>query len=429
MKLRSAAALFSLTFFMTSVSAAEWNRFRGPDGLGLAADSNLPTEWSSTKNIAWKTPLPGPGSSSPIVVGDRIYLTSYSGYALSVEEPGDVEKLVRYVICLDRASGKIIWQKEVAARQPESEYSAGNDSWHGYATSTPAADAENLYIFFGISGVYCLSQADGAERWHAEVGTKTHGWGSGNSPILFENLVIVNAAVESDSLVALDKSTGKQVWSARVGKGARNTPNLVKVAGGKTELVVSLPGDPQGKIVGLDPRTGEELWSCRGIRDGGYVCPSVVAHDGVVYAIGGRKNTAVAVKAGGRGDVSETHILWTVGKGSNVSSPAYHDGRLYWVHERQGVLICLDAKTGETVFEERIEPRPGIVYSSVTIADGKIYAVSQHAGTFVFEAGSAFKQLANNTFDKDERANACLAVDRGQLLLRDDGFLYCIGER
>ena len=133
------------------------------------------------------------------------------------------------------------------------------------------------------------------------------------------------------------------------------------------------------------------------------------------------------MRAGGRGDVSDTHILWTVGKGSNVAAPAYHEGRLYWVHEKQGTFICLDAKTGDIIFEERVEPRPGIVYSSVTVADGKIYAVSQHDGTFVFDAGTAFKQLAQNKFDDDHRANACLAVDRNQLLLRDDGNLYCLG--
>lgn len=426
---RFVAPLVVALLFTTIGSAAEWSRFRGSDGLGISSETGLPAEWSSTKNVVWKTKLPGPGSSSPVTAGDRVFLTCYSGYALTVDEPGDMTKLKRHVVCLDRATGKIVWQKEFAAAQPESKYQAGNDSWHGYATSTPVVDDQNIYVFFGRSGVYCLAQKDGAQKWHVEVGDKTTGWGSGNSPILFENLLIVNAAIESGSMGALDKKTGKTVWSVNVGRGARNTPNLVPTAGGQLELVLSLPGDPQGKIVGYDPKTGKELWTCQGIPDGGYVCPSVVAHEGVVYAIGGRKNTAVAVRAGGRGDVTETHRLWTAKKGSNVASPTYYDGRLYWVHERGGSMICLDAKTGEVVFEERIDPRPGIVYSSVTVADGKIYAVSQHDGTFVFDAGSAFKQLAHNTFDEDHRANACLAVDRGQLLLRDDGNIYCLGTK
>lgn len=420
------ALLLPLTL---AASAADWNRFRGPDGLGLSGEQGLPTEWSSSKNVAWKTKLPGPGTSSPIVVGKRIYVTSYNGYALTAEKPGDVSKLARQVLALDRATGEIIWTKEIPAKQPESDYSGGNNTWHGYASSTPTADDKHLYVFFGKSGVFAFNLTDGSQVWQADVGDKSTGWGSGNSLVLFENLVIVNASIESNSLRALDKTTGKEVWKVDDIKGARNTPNLVKTATGSHELVLSLPGNPEGKLMGYDPRSGKQLWHCTGIPDGGYVCPSVVAYDGVVYAIGGRKNTAVAVRAGGKGDVSDTHELWRVSKGSNVSSPTYHDGRLYWIHEKQGTLICLDAKTGETVFEERVTPRPGIVYSSVTIADGKIFATSQHEGTYVFEAGKAFKQLAQNKFDEDYRCNASLAVDRGQLLLRDDGYLYCLGTK
>jgi outer membrane protein assembly factor BamB len=423
MKLRYVFAVVALLALSLAVSGADWNRFRGPDGLGHSAEQGLPTEWSSSKNVVWKTKLPGAGTSSPIVVGNRIYLTSYNGYALSVEKPGEIDKLMRQVICLDRATGEIIWTKEIAAKQPESAYSRGNDSWHGYASSTPTADDKNLYVFFGKSGVFAFDLADGKEVWQADVGDKVNGWGTGNSLVLFENLLIVNSAVESDMLRALDKASGQEVWKTSVGRGARNTPILVKTAAGTTELVLSLPN----KIAAYDPRSGEQLWTCAGIPDGGYICPSVIAHDGIVYAIGGRKNTAIAVRAGGKGDVTDTHELWRVNKGSNVSSPVYHDGRLYWMHEKQGTFICLDAKTGETIYEERVSPRPGIVYSSATIADGKIYAISQHAGTFVFEAGKTFKQLANNTFDEDNRANASLAVDRGQLLLRDDQYLYCLG--
>mgnify|MGYP006281083261 CR=1 FL=1 len=407
--------------------AADWPRFRGPGGLGVSAERNLPTEWSSTRNVVWKANLPGPGTSSPVVVADRVYVTAYSGYGMSVEAPGDVAQLVRHVVCLDRATGRIVWQKPFPAGVKESEYAPGNSSWHGYASSTPVADDAHLYVFFGASGVFCLRLGDGEVVWKAGVGNAVTGWGSGNSPVLHENLLLVNAAVESGRLVALDKATGAEVWQADVGRGARNTPNLVPLPAGGVELVFSLPGEPQGRIVGLDPRTGVELWSARGIRDGGYVCPSVVAHDGVVYAIGGRKNTAVAVRAGGRGEVSETHVLWTVAKGSNVASPAYHEGRLYWMHEKQGTFVCLDAATGDVVFEERVEPRPGIVYSSVTVADGKVFATSQHDGTFVFEAGPTFRPLAHNTLADGQRANASLAVDRGRLLLRDDGAIWCLG--
>ncbi len=425
--MKSRLISLSLLLGVALLAGADWARFRGPGGLGISSDKGLPVEWSSTKNVVWQTKLPGPGTSSPVTVGERVFVTCYSGYALSTEEPGDIEKLKRHVVCLDRSSGKIIWQKEFAALQPESEYSGGNNTWHGYASSTPVADDKFLYVFFGKSGVLCLDQTTGEQRWHADVGSQVTGWGSGNSLVKFEDLIIVNATIESGTIRALDKATGKEVWQIGGVKGARNTPNLIQTKDGGTELVYCTPGDPQGKIVAVDPRSGKELWTCKGIPDGGYVNPSVVAHDGVVYAIGGRKNTSLAVRAGGRGDVSETHLLWTEAKGANVSSPVYHDGRLYWMHERKGTLICLDAKTGETIYEERVTPRPGVVYSSITVADGKIYAVSQHDGTFVFDAGREFKQLAQNTFDDKQRTNACLAVDRGQLLLRDDGNIYCLG--
>jgi outer membrane protein assembly factor BamB len=338
---------------------------------------------------------------------------------------------MRHVVALDRASGSPRWQKEFAPTRTESDYSGGNNSWHGYASSTPASDGQRLYVFFGASGVYCLNLADGAEVWRAEVGTKTAGWGSGNSVVLYEDLVIVNASVESDSMVALDKKSGSEVWRAGRVRGARNTPVLVDLPDGKKELVLSMPGNPEGSIVAYDPKTGEELWRCRGIQDSGYVCPSVVAHDGVVYAIGGRKNTALAVRAGGRGDVTKSHLLWYKEKlGSNVSSPAYYQGYLYWVHEKQGTAMCLNAETGELMYQQRLEPRPGIVYSSVTAADGKLYAVSQHNGTFVLAAKPECELLAHNTLGEDDsRANACLAVHDGQLLLRNDRYLYCIGTK
>jgi outer membrane protein assembly factor BamB len=413
----------------TSTWAADWTRFRGPEGSGASNEQGLPTKWSATENIVWRTELPGPGTSSPIVVNNRIYLTSYSGYGLDASDPGDKSQLMRHVVALERAAGKPIWQKEFAPTRKESDYSGGNNTWHGYASSTPASDGQRLYVFFGASGVYCLNLSDGGEIWHADVGSKTTGWGSGNSLVLHDNLVIVNASIESDALIALDKQSGSEVWRTGRVRGARNTPILVDLPGGKTELIVSMPGEPQGAIVGYDPKSGEELWRCQGIPDGGYVCPSVVAHDGVIYAIGGRKNTALAVRAGGRGDVTESHVLWRTNKGSNVSSPVYHQGYLYWVHERQGTAFCLDAKTGETMYQERLDPRPGVVYSSMTAADGKLYAVSQHNGTFVLAARPQFELLAHNTLgDDDNRANASLAVQGGQLLLRNDRYLYCIGD-
>lgn len=408
-----------------SASAAEWTQFRGPGGLGHGAADGLPAEWSESKNLQWRTKLPGAGTSSPIVVGDQIYLTCYSGYAQSVDEPGEVSDLMRHVTCLERGTGEIVWTREFEPVDDRESRYEGNGARHGYSSSTCATDGEKLFVFFGKSGVYCLSLDTGETIWQRSVGTQTKGWGSSNSPVLFNDLLIVNASIESSQLVALNKDTGEPVWTASGIRGSWNTPVLVDVGSGETELVVCIPE----KVLGFDPRTGEQLWFATGIPDRGYVCPSVVAHDGIVYAIGGRKNTALAVRAGGRGDVTESHVLWTVGKGSNVSSPVYHDGHLYWVHESRGVAYCLDAKTGEIVFEERLNPRPGLLYSSVTVADGKLFAASQHNGTYVLAAKPEFELLAHNVFESDEtRTNAIPVVSRGQLLLRSDAYLYCVGK-
>ncbi len=399
-------------------------QFRGDRGQGVSEEKALPVRWSDDENLVWRTALPGAGSSCPIVVGDRIYLTCYSGYGEAEDSPGEPKDLVRHVLCLDRANGTILWQKSHPSDGNEPRYQ-GNGARHGYSTSTCTTDGERLYVFFGRYGVFCLDPSDGREIWHTKVGDQNAGWGSSNSPILFNDLLIVNASIESRSIVALDKKNGQQVWKVEGIRGSWNTPVLVDVPDGGTELVVSIPQ----KLLAFDPSNGEKLWECEGIPDSGYVCPSVVTHGGIVYAIGGRKNTAMAVKAGGRGDVTDSHVLWTKGVGSNVVSPVYHNGHLYWVHEGRGTAYCLDAKTGETVYQERLQPRPGTVYSSPLLADGKLYCVSQHNGTFVIAAKPEFELLAVNTFASDDhRANACAVAHDGQLLIRSDKFLHCVGK-
>jgi outer membrane protein assembly factor BamB len=405
--------------------AADWTQFRGPGGSGVGSETGLPVKWSATENLVWRTKLPGPGTSSPIVLKDRIYLTCYTGYGVSQEDPGDMDNLVRHVVCLDRKGGKILWKKEFKSEGRESRY-GGNGAKHGYSSSTPTTDGKFLYVFFGKAGVYCLKLEDGSQVWHTSVGDRIDGWGSSTSPILYKDLLILNASVENKSVVALNKKTSKQVWSYPGVRKSWGTPVIVKLPDGKAELALSVPR----KIIGIDPSSGKELWTCEGISDG-YICPSVVAHDGVVYAIGGRRRAAaIAGKAGGRGDVTATHRLWSVSNGSKVTSPVYDNGRLCWVHSERGTAYCLNAKTGETVYESRLAPRPGIVYSSVIVADGKIYCVSQHKGTYVLAAGPKFELLAHNTFaDDDSRSNAGPVVSNGQLLIRSDKYLYCIGKQ
>ena len=327
-------------FAASSAGAADWPQFRGPGGSGVGDAKGLPVTWSSTDNIVWRTKLPGPGTSSPIVVGKRVYVTCYTGYGL---EPGkgDMDKLMRHLVCIDRAKGDVLWTKDFKPVLPESKYGpGGNESQHGYSSSTPASDGKRLYVFFGKSGVYCLD-LDGNEIWQAGVGTGTHGWGSSNSPVLHKNLVIINASIESNALVALDKNSGKEVWRAKKIGSSWNTPVLVDAPGGATEVVLS----DNNAVIGFDPADGKELWRVGGF--GGYVCASVVADKGVVYVVRtGAKSggSALAIKAGGRGDVAESHVLWRANGSSLVSSPVYEGGRLYWVN---GPVHCLDAATGK----------------------------------------------------------------------------------
>lgn len=416
------ALLLGLLFINAgTLPADEPIAFRG-DWSGKSTATGLPTKWDADTNVVWKQPLPGPGTSTPIVVGGRIYLTCYSGYAESIDNPGNKEDLVRHVVCLDRTSGKILGTKSFKAKMPESDYEGGNNTKHGYASSTLTTDGERLFAFFGISGVYCLDLR-GNEIWRQDVGSGTNGWGSATSPLLYKDLVIVNASIESDSMIALDKMTGKEVWRVKGISKCWASPVLVDAGAGKQELVLNVPK----RLTGYDPATGEELWHCEGVPDS-YICPSVIAEGNVAYAIGGRKNTAIAVRAGGRGDVTESHVLWRVGQGSNVSSPVYLNGYLYWFHEQKGMAICLNAENGEVVYEERLDPRPGLIYSSVLAADGKLYGLSQENGTYVLPAKPVFDQLAVNTFaDDSSRANACPVVSDGQILLRTDKAIYCIG--
>ena len=402
-------------------SAADWAQFRGPGGSGTSADRTLPVRWSTDENIAWKTDLPGRGDSSPITFGDRIFLTCFRGYGENHLDPGDMNRLERLVVCINRADGKIRWQKTVPSTLPEQPYTS-RMHWHGYATSTPAADKDRLYAFFGKSGVFAFDH-DGKPLWHANVGSKFQGWGSAASLVLYKNLVIVNACSESDALIALDKRTGKEVWRAGGMRESWNTPLLVEAPNGKTELVVAI----FGKVLGFEPATGKQLWSCDAISY--YVAPSMIAHDGVVYCTGGRNYEFVAVRTGGRGDVTQSHLLWKGNRGSNVSSPVYHDGHLYWANDTRNIVYCANAKTGAVVYEERLDPPVGNIYASALVGGGNVYYLSRYGTTYVVAANPTFAVVARNELKPDKFFNASPAASNGQLLLRSDRALYCIGSK
>lgn len=417
MRVPGLAALLAFTYLAlpadlqaAAPKPADWTQFRGPSGMGATPDAGAPVTWSATENVLWKTPLPGSGTSTPVLIGSRIYITTSTGTAAG--------GLKRTLTALERDTGKPLWSTDAPAKLPEQ---AEIREEHGYASSTPAADAERIYAFFGKSGVFAFDHA-GKQLWKAEVGDQVHGWGSAASPVLSGDLVIVNASVESESLIALDKRTGKEVWRQGGIKESWNTPILVATPGGKTELVLAM----FGKVLGFDPATGQPLWSCN-TDINWYMVPSLVAADGVVYCIGGRTGGALAVRTGGRGDVTATHRVWTGTKGSNVSSPVFHNGHLYWARDSPAVAFCADAKTGKVVYEERMEAA-GQVYASALLADGRVYYVGRNGKTFVVPAQPKWEILAVNELGERGTYNSSPASAGGRLYIRTEKTLYCIGK-
>ncbi|MDB5335873.1 MAG: outer rane biosis protein BamB [Planctomycetaceae bacterium] len=402
---------------LSPVLAADWPQFRGPGGQGVSAETGLPAKWDATHGQVWKTDLPGAGASSAIIIGDRVFLTCFT-------EPGS-DKMTRHLMCLSRTDGKILWKKSVPCKSTE-------DSWsgflrdHGYTSATPASDGEHVYVFYGKAGVVGYD-LEGKELWRADVGdgSAKNGWGSGSSPMIYKNTVIVNAGAESDAIIALDKLTGKEVWRAKAesAAGSWGTPILVDAGNGKQDLVIGVPYE----IWGLNPDTGKLRWYAEVLDSVDTMCTSLIAHDGVVYAIGGRQSGAAAVKAGGSGDVSKSHLLWKASIGSYVTSPVYHDGHLYWVSDR-GIAVCLNAKTGEKVYENRVDGARNL-YASVTAADGKLYAVTRRSGTFVLDAKPVYAVISQNDLGDDSDFNASPSVSHGQLFLRSNKALYCLGEK
>jgi len=399
-------------------SAKDWPGFRGPTGMGTSDAKGLPLTWGLDDNLAWKVELPGPGASSPVVFGDKIYLTCYTGFFVPGQEGGSQDDLTRHLLVLNRADGSTVLDKAVKAKLPEEDQIRD----HGFAANTPAVDAERIYVFFGKTGVFAFDHS-GKEVWQADVGSKTHGWGTSASPTLYNDMVFINASVESESLIALDRQTGKEKWRVGGIKESWNTPVVMTTKSGRKELILAI----QGKVMSFDPDTGKELWTCN-TDIGWYMVPSIVAHDGVVYCLGGRSGiAALAVRAGGDGDVTETHRLWKSVNGSNVCSPVYHDGYLYWTNEARETAFCAKADTGEIMYEKRLN-RAGQIYSSALLAEGRLYYVSRDGKTFVLAAKPEFEELAVNELRDRSIFNGSPAVDGSRLLIRSDKYLYSIGK-
>ena len=409
-------------------SAADWPQFRGPGGAGLG-ESSVPVTWSDTQNLRWKTPLPGPGSSSPIVQGDHVFVTCYSGVGGEGARPEGPAKLMRHILCVRKADGSVVWQRDLAAELPEDDYE-GFLTEHGYASSTPVTDAAGtVFAFFGKSGVVAFGP-EGKQLWQTAVGKESSNrrWGSAASLVLQGDNVIANAAEESQSIRALDRITGQQAWKAEGAalELAYGTPGLVSLDDGSQELVIAVPGE----VWGMDPVSGKMLWHAD-VGLTGNVSPSVIVDGTTIYVFGGfRSSGSLAIRAGGRGDVTRSHVLWTSRNSSYVATPLLHDGHLYWIDDR-GQAFCAAAATGELVYRERVEGmaqggRP--VYASPVLSAGRLYVVSRWSGTFVLPASPRYEILAQNRFESDDSdSSGTPAISDGELFLRSGRFLYCVG--
>jgi outer membrane protein assembly factor BamB len=442
-----------------------------------AEEQATPVTWSATENLRWKVELPGPGSSSPIIVGDKVFVTCWSGYGTDRGDAGDQKDLRRHLVCLDRATGKVNWDKKIEPYLPEDQY-GGMFAEHGYASHTPASDGENVYVYFGKTGALAYDM-DGNQLWQTQVGTESgaRGWGSASSPILYKDLVIITATSESEALVALNKKDGKEVWRQEAAGFSMTwgTPVLVEVDENRTDLVLGVPYE----IWGFNPETGKLRWYCEAMDTESY-CSSVVASDGIVYGIEGRGGGSIAVKVGGKGDVTDANVVWSGRDSNRIGTPVIYDGRIYFFSG--GIANCIEAKDGKKVFQGRLEGssdgqarggqggRPdnapdnaqddrqardgnqdrqrggqggvggrggfggrggggfGGDYSSPILADGKIYFVSRGGDMFVLKASAELEQLAVNRVTSDrEDFSATPAVSHGQLFVRSSKHLYCIG--
>lgn len=425
MKTRSLTTFLTLTLLSVTTHAEEWARFRGADGAGVSTSSKPPATWSATENVKWQANLPGPGSSSPVTAGDKVFVTCYSG-----ADGNGTAALQRHLVCVDRTSGKVLWQKDVKARQPEDPY-RGFLTEHGYASNTPVTDGKHVYVFFGKTGAYAYDM-DGKEVWNRHLGSEStrKQWGSAGSPILVDNVLVVNASEESQAIYGLDKATGKELWKAEAETlgYTYGTPSMRKI-GEREDLVLAVPGE----LWGMNPTSGKLRWYAEtGLS--GNISPSVAFHKDLAFVFGGYPKTGrAAIRLGGKGDLGHDSLVWEDNHASYIPTPVVHDDKLYWVSDT-GIAHCIDAQTGEEIYRERLPGKVGggkgkPIYASPVLADGKLYCVTRLAGTFVIDAKPEFKVLAHNKIASDEtQFNATPAISGNALYLRSDSALYCIGQ-
>lgn len=408
-----------------------WNQFRGENGQGVSEDKAIPTEWSDSKNLQWKAKLPGPGASSPILTKSYVFVTSYSGYGdPDNRRAGSTDKLARHLTCFDRKTGKEVWSKKVANEQREDSYSGMGLPEHGYATNTPVTDGESVFVFYGKTGVIAYD-LEGNEKWRTSVGTQSANrrWGSAASLILYNDLVVVNAAEEGRAIVALKKSDGEVAWKSpsNMLELCYSTPAMVKVDDKREDLVVALAGE----LWGINPNNGKLAWYVS-TPMGGNLSPSLNIRDNQVYAFGGYRQTgSIGVKVAGKGELEASNVLWRSSNTSYVPTPVIIGKHFHWL-DNKGIYYCMNVDDGKLLFKERTKVRGGghPVYASAIAINGLAYCQTRTSGLVVIKPSeSELNVVAQNEFASDKsQFNATPAVDNGQLFLRSNQYLYCVAE-
>jgi len=395
----------------------DWPAFRGGPHAGVAEGSTLPATWDAGKNVRWKVALPEPGNSTPVVWGDRVLITQAADKSTR-----------RTVMCFRRSDGKLLWQKGVEYKEKEPTHGT-----NPYCSASPVTDGERVIASFGSAGMVCYD-LNGKELWRKDLGKMIHIWGNASSPVLYGDLCILWAGPgKQQRLVAVEKATGKTVWEhgepggksdgSRPWVGSWSTPIIVRV-GDHDELILGMPE----KLKGFDPKTGKELWSCDGLHNGSgdqLVYTSPVYADGIVVAMGGFGGAAMAVKAGGKGDVTKTHRLWYRPQNpQRIGSPVIV-GEHACILNDDGTAQCIEVKTGKDLWnKQRVG---GSTWASMVAAAGRLYVTNRAGDTLVFAARPKFEQLAKNSLG--EPVLASLAISDGDLFIRSHKHLWCISEK
>jgi len=382
------------------VFAEDWPEFRGSTGQGVSGERGLPLTWSETKNVRWKVAIPGKGWSSPAILGDRIWLTAATEDGKSLR-----------AICIDRNSGAITQNIEVFRIKNLGPMSPKNS----LASPTPVLEGDRVYLHFGAHGTACITQT-GELVWKTRLEYDNGQHGPGGSPVLYENLLIVSCdGLDVQYVVALDKQTGKTKWKKlRQGYQAYTTPLVVKLPAG--DQVIS-PGAL--RAIAYEPRTGKEIWNVR-YGDGFSNVPRPVYGNGLVFICTGfQEPSMLAVRIDGRGDVTKSHVAWTLKRGVPLTpSPLLVGEELYMVNDG-GIASCVDAKTGTEFWRARIN---GNFSASPIYADGRIYFLSEEGLTVVIAPGKKFQALATNQLDGETLAS--MAVSGGSIFVRSRTHLY-----